>query len=152
MGLMSMSTVLVVVGVVLILCGVLAIAVGWSARGNRGFGRLRGESPETRRAVWRAIRDGETDDARVDRLARQVIRATPRVRWAKAFFGMMVALSIVQLVVGPHTTGEIILHLAQAGIWASLTAVSIVNQRRYDSYRGLIDNSVGGRRGAGSDD
>ena len=133
-----MNAVLVVTGVAFSLCG-LAIVFAQLARGDIGFGQLRGESAETRRAVRRAIRNGQADDARVDRLVRQFIRVTPRVRWAKYFFGAMLALSIVQLVVGAHTTGEVISHLAQACLWVSLIVLSIVNQRRLDSYRGLND-------------
>ncbi len=110
-------------------------------RGDLGFGQLRGLSPETRRAVRRAIRDGGTDDAEVDHLARQTIRLTPRIRWAKYFFGAMLAQSIVQLAVGPHTAGEMVLRSAQAGLWTSLAVLSIVNQRRLDGYRGLKDRS-----------
>ena len=135
------NTALVVTGAALVLCG-LAIVVVQVRRGDKGFGPLRDESPETRRAVWRAIRNGETDDAAVDRLARQTIRVTPRLRWARYFFGAMLALSVVRLIIGPHTTGEVTAHVAQAGLWSTLVALDIINQRRLDRYRGLTGKSL----------
>lgn len=131
-----MSTGVVVVVIVFALCGVTA-AVVQLVRGDTGLRSLRDESPETRRAVRRAIRDGRTDDARVDQLARWTIQKTPRVRWAKFLFGGLLVLSILQLIFSSHTAGQIVLHSAQAALWTVMIVLGIVNQRRLDGYRGL---------------
>ena len=139
-----MNIVLVVAGVVLVLCG-LALVLVQLVRGDIGFMRLRGESPETRRAVRRAIRNGETDDARVDQLARRAIRATPGVRWARYFFAAMVVFSIVRLVTGSHQISQIAVQLSYAALWTGLIVLNIVNQRRFDRYRGLNDKPLADR-------
>ncbi|WP_203834272.1 hypothetical protein [Winogradskya humida] len=132
----ELSTVLVLAGVVFIVCG-LGVVVVQLRRGDTGFGLLRGESVETRRAVRRAIRDGETDDARVDELARQTFRMIPRLRWARYFFAGMFVLSIILLAVGDHTAGDTVLRVSQALLWAGLIVLDGVNRRRRDNYRGL---------------
>lgn len=135
---------LTLVGVAIVLCGLVVVLVQLM-RGDIGIGRLGGESPETRRAVRRAIRDGGTDDAGIDLLARRAIQATPSVRWAKYFFGVMLALSIARLIFGSHQVSQIALQVSQAALWTGLIVLSIVNQRRSDSYRGLTDDPLADR-------
>ena len=106
-------------------------------RGDTAFGTMRGRSPETRRAVRRAIREGETGDADVDRLARRAMKGTATARWTTYLFGALLALSVLLLVVGPHTPGQLALRSAHALLWAGLIALNVVNRRRLDSYRGL---------------
>lgn len=141
-----MNIALVLAGVALVLSG-LVVLVRRLTKGDIGLGQLRNESPETRRAVRRAIRDGATDDARIDRLTRQVIRATPSVRWTKYLFGILVVLPLGRLVFGSPTTSDVILLLSQAALWTLAIVVTIVNERRVDRYRGLIDkpSAVGTR-------
>jgi hypothetical protein len=133
-----MGAVLVWAGVSLILLG-SALAVVQLRRGDVGLRPLRGQSAETRRAVRRAIRDGHTDDAEVDRLARQALRGTPRLRGARYFFAVMMALSIVLLAIGPYRATIVALRGSETLLWAVFIALNVVNQRRYDNYRGLAE-------------
>lgn len=133
-----MNVLLVVAGVALVLGGLVFVIVRLR-RGDIGFGQLRNESPETRRAVQRAIRDGEAEDARVDQLARRVIRAAPNVRGLKYLFGTLVVLSIARLIFDSHTTSDFALHSSQAALWAGAIVADVVAQRRRDGYRGLAD-------------
>ena len=136
-----MSTAFVVAGVAIVLSGLILVFVQL-VRGDIGFAQLRGESAETRRAVRRAIRDGETGDARIDQLARRAIQSTPVVRWAKYFFGAMLVVSIVRLIIGSHRISQIAVQVSQAALWAGLIALHIVNQRRSSRYRGLNDDPL----------
>jgi hypothetical protein len=131
-----MSTILVLAGGALVLCG-LAVVIVQLRRSDTGLGLLRGESAETRRAVRRAIRDGETDDARVDQLARRVLQVTSRRRWGRYLFATMLALSILLLAVGPHTVTDIAVRASHVLLWSGLIVLNVVNQRRSDNYRGL---------------
>ncbi|BAL88202.1 hypothetical protein AMIS_29820 [Actinoplanes missouriensis 431] len=131
-----MSSVLVLAGVVFILCG-LGFMIVQLRRGDIGIGVLRGESEETRRAVRRAIRDGYADDARVDHLARRALEAAVRPRWARYFFAAMLLLSIVLLAVGSHTVTDIAVRIGHVLLWSGLIALTVVNRRRLDDYRGL---------------
>jgi hypothetical protein len=130
------GNVLVVAGAVLILCG-LAVVIIEVRRGEPGFGQLRGESAETRREVRRAIREGGTDDPRIDQLARRALRATSKVRRARYFFMALLAFSILLLIVGPDTPAQILLRSSHVALWTSAIGLSVVNQRRLDNYRGL---------------
>jgi hypothetical protein len=136
MGEIELSAIFVLAGVALILCG-LAVVIVQLRRGDTGIGLLRGESTKTRRAVRRAIRDGDTDDARVDQLARRTLQATSRARWGRYLFATMLALSILLLAVGSHTVTDIALRASQVLLWSGLIVLNVVNQRRFDNYRGL---------------
>ena len=107
-------------------------------RGDHGLRRMQGESRDTRRAVRRAIRDGHTDDLRIDQLAREVIRLTPRIRWAKYFFGSMLALSIALLFSSLNEPIQVIRHVSESALWIGFIVLNIVNERRLDGYRGLV--------------
>ncbi|MCO8271341.1 hypothetical protein M1L60_12125 [Actinoplanes sp. TRM 88003] len=128
-------------GVSLILIG-LVVAVVQLRRGDIGFGQLPGEDRETRRAVRRAIRDGHTDDARIDQLARRILRSTPRVHWAPYFFATMLVLSIAVLIGVAFTGGKVALPASQILLWAALIALDAVNKRRAANYRGLGDGGM----------
>jgi hypothetical protein len=130
------SIALVSAGVLFVLFGVIVVVVELR-RGDSLFGLLRSESAETRRAVRQAMRDGETDDPHVDHLARRVLRAASRQRWARYFFGGMLALSVLLLAVGPYSVSNILLRSAQILLWSGLIALNVINQRRHDNYRGL---------------
>ena len=132
----ELSTILLLAGGALILCG-LAVVIVQLRRGDTGIGLSRGESAETRRAVRRAIRDGETDDARVDQLARRALQVTSRPRWARYLFATMLALSIFLLAVGSHRVTDIAVRASQVLLWSGLILLNVVNQRRLDNYRGL---------------
>lgn len=134
-----MGNLLLVAGVTLVLVGI-GVVVVQLVRGDHGLRPMLNEDRETRRAVRRAIRVGHTDDPGIDRLARQVIRATPRHRWAKYFFGLMLILAIGLLVTSLDDIGQIIRHASQAALWVGFIVLNMVNERRLDGYRGLPDN------------
>jgi hypothetical protein len=115
----------------------VAASVGLDGEVRVDLRPLRGESRETQRAVRRAIREGCTDDPRVDLLARKTIGSLPRLRWAKYFFAALLVLSAALLIEHIHETGQVILRSAECALWIGAIALSIVNQRRHDGYRGL---------------
>ena len=131
-----MSVVLVVVGGAIVVAGIAGVVVQL-IRGDHGLKRMRGESRETRRAVRRAIRDGHTDNPRIDELAREVIRSSPRLRWAKYFFGLMLMLSVGLLMTDLVEMSQVVRHGLESTLWIGLIVLSIINERRLNGYRGL---------------
>ncbi len=123
-------------GIALVLCGVVLVVVQ-VRRGAVGLSPVRGVSAETRRAVARAIRVGETDDPEVDRLARRTLRSENAFRWSIYFYGTMLAVSVYLLIVGPHTPDRVLQQSALVLLWTGLTARDVVNRRRLNRYRGL---------------
>ncbi|GIF38635.1 hypothetical protein [Actinoplanes xinjiangensis] len=132
----ELSTVLVLAGIALILCGV-GVTIMQLRPGETGIGLLRGGNAETRRAVRRAIREGETEDPGVDRLARAALQAMVPPRWARYLFATMLALAVLLLATGSHTVTDIAVRTSQVLLWSGLLVLNVVNQRRFDNYRGL---------------
>ncbi|WP_189077485.1 hypothetical protein [Mangrovihabitans endophyticus] len=132
-----MSSVLTWTGAALMLCGLVIVGVSW-VRGGSPV-RLHGEDPQTRRAVQQAIRDGGTDDPRIDRLARRSLRSPAGTRWVLYLLGAMMLLSVVLTAVGPYTAEKIVLHLSQIALWATFIAMNLLIRRRRNEYRGLSD-------------
>ncbi|MFI5931786.1 hypothetical protein [Actinoplanes sp. NPDC051494] len=122
--------VFIVVGVLLVLAGLAVIVVRTVGAGSP----LRGQGRETNRAVRRAIRAGGTDDPEIDRLAREVIRLTPRLRWGKYFYAGMLVLSLGLLVIDHDSTGDIVRHAGTSVLWVGLIVLTVVHERRLDNY------------------
>jgi hypothetical protein len=132
-----LGTVLAFAGLALIVCGLVVLTVE-VRRGETGFGQLRGESRETRRAVRRAILDGGTDDPDVDRLARRALGRAPNGRGMLYLFGTLLVIALLLLLfVGPYTPGRIALRCCQVLLWSGAIALNLVNRRRLLNYRGL---------------
>ncbi|MET0425347.1 MAG: hypothetical protein ABW046_15795 [Actinoplanes sp.] len=136
MGLISLGAALAYAGLAFIVVGIVVMTVQ-IRRGETGFRQMRGESAETRRAVRRAILDGGTDDPEIDRLARRAFRGMSTERWAQYLFRTLLALSVLLLVIGPHTATRIALQLAHILLWTGAIVLNRVNRRRLDNYRGL---------------
>lgn len=104
---------------------------------QRGFGRLPGQDRRTIRAVRRAIRDGGTNDPRVNALARQVVRSTPRWRWPRYFYALMLAIALARLAFTARMLIEVALQVAFVALFVGLLVSIEVHNRRLANYRGL---------------
>ncbi|MGI5212410.1 hypothetical protein [Plantactinospora sp. CA-290183] len=135
------SWVLIGGGAGLLIAGLLVLA--WQ------FGRRRidpplveGSDPATRRAVRRALRDGHTDDPRVDELAHDLIARNLPAGWVPLFCAGLAVLSLMMLLLGDRDPGDIARTVVTVPLAGIAGYQSWRQRRRMQDYRGL---SGGGR-------
>jgi hypothetical protein len=120
----------------LILTGFLSVL--WYATARHDAPRL---DRDTRKAVQRALRVGHTDDPRIDQATRALIARSPRMRWAPYLYGVLAVFSLL-LLISASGTWQYVRHAATMALWIGLAAMSVVQRRRLEGYRGLdVDKS-----------
>ncbi|MFK3981850.1 hypothetical protein ACI2K4_15925 [Micromonospora sp. NPDC050397] len=96
-----------------------------------------GADSATRRAVRQALRDGQTDNPRVDLLARDLIEHTPRHAWVPYLLGGLALLSLVRLLLGDWEAEDIVPGVVTIPIYVVLAVAYQRHHRRLRGYRGL---------------
>lgn len=96
-----------------------------------------GADTATRRAVRQALRDGQTDNSRVDLLARDLIAHTPRQAWVPYLLAGLALLSLVWLLLGGWELEDVIPAVVTIPIYVVLAVSYQRHHRRLRGYRGL---------------
>jgi hypothetical protein len=123
--------VLIGIGCGLVLTGFMSVI--WVLTVRRDVPTL---DRETRKAVQHALRVGHTDDPRIDQQTRDLIARSPRMRWAPYLYAVLALLSLL-LLISASGTWQYVRHAATMALWIGLAAMSVVQRRRLESYRGL---------------
>jgi hypothetical protein len=130
------SWLLIGTGVALFIAGALAVA--WlvlRARTNPPL--VAGVDPATRRTVERALRDGHTDDPRVDVLVRDLIAHDPSPPWLPWTFAGLAVLQLALLLPGDLSTEDLVRTLLTVPWFALVAWLGWRRRRRMLQYRGL---------------
>ncbi|MFI6762534.1 hypothetical protein ACIBF5_25710 [Micromonospora sp. NPDC050417] len=123
-------------GAMLVTAGLLAAA--WLVQRQHVDPPLvTGADAETRRAVRRAIRTGNTDDPRIDLLTRDLIAHSPREAAVPYLLGGLALIALLLLVLSDWDTEDIVRGLLTAPCLVVAAFLVRVRQRRLRDYRGL---------------